>query len=237
MWRRLHDGDETNGATPISQKPSADDSESGNSDRASNSAAVHPNPARMLADTLAAESRKTAARHDAASTLDQPGNDSSKTVLLAIPEDKDWLSDDHCFVRNNIEVFVATQYDCKQATDERKYPIKLGWVGFRCLHCAKTPRGARDGAVFYPYSVSGIFESVREFQRLHFEKCTNLPPDVVEAFRSVNKASTTLSSVLRRYYVQSARALGLIDFPDGGIKAGAKVGCLVMLRLPRCSHN
>lgn len=237
MWRRLHDGDETNGATPISQKPSADDSESGNSDTASNSAAVHPNPARMLADTLAAESRKTAARHDAASTLDQPGNDSSKTVLLAIPEDKDWLSDDHCFVRNNIEVFVATQYDCKQATDERKYPIKLGWVGFRCLHCAKTPRGARDGAVFYPYSVSGIFESVREFQRLHFEKCTNLPPDVVEAFRSVNKASTTLSSVLRRYYVQSARALGLIDFPDGGIKAGAKVGCLVMLRLPRCSHN
>jgi hypothetical protein len=237
MWRRLHDGDETNGATPISQKPSADDSESGNSDRASNSAAVHPNPARMLADTLAAESRKTAARHDAASTLDQPGNDSSKTVLLAIPEDKDWLSDDHCFVRNNIEVFVATQYDCKQATDERKYPIKLGWVGFRCLHCAKTPRGARDGAVFYPYSISGIFESVREFQRLHFEKCTNLPPDVVEAFRSVNKASTTLSSVLRRYYVQSARALGLIDFPDGGIKAGAKVGCLVMLRLPRCSHN
>ena len=125
--------------------------------------------------------------------------------------------------RKSILVFVATKHDCKIAVEEHKYPIKPGWVGLRCVHCAKTPRGARGAAVHYPYSVSGIFETVREFQRMHFEKCSNLPVGVVEAARSSNKASTTLSSVLRRYYVQSARALGLVDNPDGGIKAGAKV--------------
>lgn len=58
---------------------------------------------------------------------------------------------------------------------------------------------------------------------MHFEKCPNLPLNVVESAQSNNNASSTLSSVLRRYYVQSARALGLVDNPDGGVKAGAKV--------------
>jgi hypothetical protein len=225
MWRRLHDGDETGGATPISEKPSRDDSEDSNaSDNASKSDA-RSGASRKLSEALADESTKTASCHDAAVVLAQAGKtgQASKIVLLAIPEDKDWLSDDQCFVRNNIEVFVATSRDCNDALMERKYPIKPGWVGIRCIHCAKTPRGATGAAVCYPYSVSGIYESVREFQRLHFEKCRNLPPGVIEAYMSVNKASTTLSSVLRRYYVQSARALGLVDNPDGGIKAGAKV--------------
>ena len=225
MWRRLHDGDETGGATPISNKPSRDDSEaSDGSDNASKSSDSKPTAARMLAETLAAESLKTASRNAAAMNLaESDSTKSSNVVLLAIPEDKDWLSDDQCFVRNNIEVFVATSTDAKVAIEERKYPIKPGWVGLRCIHCAKTPRGARDAAVCYPYSVSGIYESVREFQRMHFEKCPNLPPDIVAASRTVNKSSTTLSSVLRRYYVQSAKALGLVDMLEGGIRAGAKV--------------
>ena len=225
MWRRLHDGDETNGATPISNKPSRDDSEASNgSDNVSKSSGSRPNATRMLAETLAAESLKTASRDSVAMNLAEPGNTTtSDVVLLAISEDKDWLSDDQCFVRSNIEVFVATDTDAKLAVEERKYPIKPGWVGLRCVHCAKTPSGARDTAVCYPYSVSGIYESVKEFQRMHFEKCPNLPPDIIEASRSVNKASTTLSSVLRRYYVQSAKALGLVDMLEGGITAGAKV--------------
>eukprot|EP00956_Cyclotella_meneghiniana_P000755 scaffold816_cov43-Cyclotella_meneghiniana.AAC.5 len=232
MWRRLHDGDGTCGATPLSEMPSRDDSESSNvGDNASKKTGeVDPNnPARVLAASLAAESSKAASPHQAALTLAQSGKteESEPTqqqpvVVLAISEDKDWLSDDQCFVRSNIEVFVANIHDCAMAAQERKYPVKPGWVGIRCLHCARTPGGARGAAVCYPYSVSGIYESVREFQRLHFEKCPNLPPDVVAASMTVNKASTTLSSVLRRYYVQSARALGLVDNPEGGMAAGAK---------------
>lgn len=235
MWRRLHDGDGTCGATPISEKPSRDGNESSNvSDNASKmSGETNPNnPARVLAESLAAESNKTAPPQDAALTLAQFGKTEESTqqpvVVLAISEDKDWLSDDQCFVRSNIEVFVANNHDCAVAAQERKYPVKPGWVGIRCLHCARTPGGARGAAVCYPYSVSGIYESVREFQRLHFEKCPNLPPDVVAASMTVNKASTTLSSVLRRYYVQSARALGLVDNPEGGMAAGAKVSCVLV---------
>ncbi|KAL3794176.1 hypothetical protein HJC23_012883 [Cyclotella cryptica] len=226
MWRRLHDGDATRGTpTTISEKPSRDDSEvSGNtSEDASKSGDARPSAARMLDETLEAESAKAASRHDAAFVLAQSmRTGSNRGVLLAIPEDKEWLSDDQCFVRNNIEVFVATSRDCEAAAEDRKYPIKPGQIGIRCVHCAQTPNGARGSAVFYPYTISGIYESVREFQRMHFEKCENLPAHVVEAAKTVSKASTTLSSVLRRYYVQSARALGLVDAPEGGIKAGAK---------------
>lgn len=92
MWRRLHDGDETGGATPISQKSSKDVGETGiDAVKTSKSTA-----ARMLADSLAAESVEPSSR-DAGIT------ESPKIVLLAIPEDQDWLSDDQCLVRNNIE--------------------------------------------------------------------------------------------------------------------------------------
>lgn len=241
MWRRLHDGDATRGTpTTISEKPSRDESEaSGNaSEDASKSGDARPSAARVLAETLEAESAKTASRHGAAFVLAQSMNTGSdRGVLLAIPEDKEWLSDDQCFVRNNIEVFVATSRDCEAAAEDRKYPIKPGQIGIRCVHCAQTVNGARGSAVFYPYTISGIYESVREFQRMHFEKCENLPPDVVEASKTVSKASTTLSSVLRRYYVQSARALGLVDASEGGIKAGAKVRSLTDVeRFEYCNH-
>lgn len=225
MWRRLHDGDAT-GGTPISEKPSQDDSEASGSafEDPSKSNRARPSAARMLAETLEAESTKTASRHGAAFILAQSAStESSQGVILAIPEDKDWLSDDQCFVRNNIEVFAATPRDCKVAVEDRKYPIRPGQIGFRCLHCANTRQGARGTGVAYPFTISGIYESVREFQRMHLEKCASLPPDIMETSKSFSKSSTTLSSVLRRYYVQSARALGLVDAPEGGIVAGAKV--------------
>lgn len=218
MWRRLHDGDEA-AATPVrdaapatasvkresSVKASATDSSLSNPDLASDAAA------RMLAASLDAESPR------------EQVTETKGRILLSVPEDKEWLSDVDCFVRNNIEVFSATTMDVADAAADRKYPIKVGQVGIRCVHCAMCACGARGPAVAYPYSISGIYESVREFQRMHFDKCENLPEDVREKSEKVSKGATSLSSVLRRYYVQSARALGLYDTKEGGIRAGAEV--------------
>lgn len=135
-------------------------------------------------------------------------------ISLAIPEDKDWLSDTDCFVRRNLEVFCASHDDIFSAQTDRKFPITLGQVGIRCIHCAATSEGARGNAVNFPYSIDGIYEVVRELQKLHLESCVNLPADISQEMANL-KTSTSLSSVLRRYYVLAAKALGMIDTPEG----------------------
>jgi hypothetical protein len=143
----------------------------------------------------------------------------SSRILLAIPEDKEWLSDTDCFVRRQLEVFCATKDDVETARSDRKYPVFEGQVGIRCVHCALS-KGANGAAVAYPFSISGIYESVREFQRLHLDGCGNLPPSVKSKLAGL-KGASSLSSVLRKYYVLAARALGLKDTRDG-IRPGAE---------------
>jgi hypothetical protein len=159
----------------------------------------------------------------------------SSRVLLAIPEDREWLSDTDCFVRRQLEVFCATTYDVQAAADDRKYPVTVGQVGIRCIHCAMTKNGlgARGQAVAYPFSINGIYESAREIERMHLGSrenlgsrdnlitCENLPLSAKEKLESLKGASTSLSSVLRKYFVLAAKALGLKDTTDG-IRAGAE---------------
>lgn len=142
-------------------------------------------------------------------------------VLLAMPQDEDWLSDLDCFIRKQVEIFSASETDVKNAEEDQKYPITLGQVGLRCLHCAKLPGEARDDTLFfYPCSISGIYESVKELQRCHLNECPNLPLELKRERSKLIGGASSLSSVLRRYYVQAAKALGLYDSEDGGVRAG-----------------
>ncbi len=160
----------------------------------------------------------------------------SSRVLLAIPEDREWLSDTDCFVRRQLEVFCATAQDVEAAMKDRKYPIKEGQVGIRCIHCAMTENGygARGPAVAYPFSISGLFEAAREIERTHLGSrenlgsrdslmitCENLPLSAKEKLESLKGAASSLSSVLRKYFVLAAKALGLRDTVNG-IRAGAE---------------
>jgi len=225
MWRRLHDGDSKAAvlATPVRLPLSASDkgrdppsSEESRRNLSATSDAPGKSPAtsaNLLAKSME-EDKPSKVKRSGGDDDDVPQKESQR-VLLAIPEDKDWLSDLDCFVRKNIEVFSAKQTDIDDAAADRKYPIKLGQVGIRCVHCAVTVKGARGVAIAYPYSISGIYESVREFQRLHLDGCQNIPHN------KLGIGASSLSSVLRRYYVQAARALGLFDTQDAGICAGA----------------
>jgi len=199
MWRRLHDGD-----ADAAQK--ADTS-------------VH----KALGETSQRVTSGTAAKvlkNDNAVTPPQAPRD---PVLLAVPQDKDWLSDLDCFVRKQVEVFTASKTDVEDAEEDQKYLIQLGQVGIRCLHCAKLGGGARGDAVTYPCAISGIYESVRELQRCHFDECSSLPQELKSERSKITSSVSSLSSVLRRYYVQASKALGLYDSLDGGIRAGGKI--------------
>lgn len=235
MWRRLHDGDgrAAASATPVRPSSSASDTASDKGRDPPPSAEPRrplsappdaPGKSPMAATAArAANFLATSMKEEEPAEVKRGGGDpgdvpqkESRRILLAIPEDKDWLSDMDCFVRNNIEVFSAKHSDMDDAASDRKYPIKIAQVGIRCVHCAVTAEGARGAAVAYPYSISGIYESVREFQRLHLDGCRNVPRG-----EKLSSGAASLSSVLRRYYVQAARALGLFDTQDAGICAGA----------------
>ena len=227
MWRRLHDkdpqADSPEQASPpqsssiatqdepiaIQTKGSGHDSSPGGTTGSDESILVVQRSTKEAAKALAD-----------ASAMSFPPSPTSR-VLLAIPEDKEWLSDMDVFIRRQIEVFCSTSDDVNVARSDRKFPVHEGQVGIRCIHCSLTKQGtgARGSAVAYPFSVSGIYESVREFQRLHLDSCENLPVEL-KAKLSDMKGSTSLSSVLRKYYVLAAKALGLQDTRDG-IRAGA----------------
>eukprot|EP00549_Striatella_unipunctata_P007533 CAMPEP_0118675770 /NCGR_PEP_ID=MMETSP0800-20121206/1644_1 /TAXON_ID=210618 ORGANISM="Striatella unipunctata, Strain CCMP2910" /NCGR_SAMPLE_ID=MMETSP0800 /ASSEMBLY_ACC=CAM_ASM_000638 /LENGTH=823 /DNA_ID=CAMNT_0006571145 /DNA_START=111 /DNA_END=2582 /DNA_ORIENTATION=- len=223
MWRRLHEEDTEDEHKDSSQRNAIDASPKPRSDEGSSvpdavhvSSAHTPPTEGSVALNLRPTDESARILADAAATSQL----SAERVLLAISEDKEWLSDMDCFIRSNLEVFCAIEDDVSTAQSDRKYPIKVGQVGIRCIHCAMMDSdGARGTAVSFPYSISGIYESVREFQRLHLDSCGSIPEETKSKMTGL-KGSASLSSVLRNYYQHAAKALGLYDTPDG-IRAGA----------------
>lgn len=220
MWRRLHDDDpgpKGSGTIEANKSLSGDINanvvEMPSKDSGLDSSLSTPSNFSLMSTKNAAQTLATCASN--------PSENNSVRILLAIDEDKEWLSDMDCFIRKNLEVFCAEAKDVEAAQEDRKYPITEGQIGIRCIYCATHTGGecARGSAVAFPYSIGGIYEAVREFQRLHLESCPCLP-DTFSAKLNSLKGSSSLSSVLRRYYVQAAEALGMHDTSDG-IRAGA----------------
>ncbi|CAJ1926061.1 unnamed protein product [Cylindrotheca closterium] len=229
MWRRLHDEDP--GATGIPASTSNEENvtpEKANLDspesKGSDSKSGHSSPGSPRNDDSIVPilPTKEAAEVLAKSKDHEKDSASSSNILLAVSEDKNWLSDMDCFIRKQIEVFCATEEDVATARSDRKYPVKVGQVGIRCIHCSTAEGGATGQAVSYPFSISGIYESVREFQRLHLDSCENVTEETKVKLAAF-KGSSSLSSVLRKYYVSAARALGLQDSSEGIRASGESV--------------
>jgi len=138
-------------------------------------------------------------------------------IVLGNAEDKEWLSDMDCILRQNVEVFEADNDDIAQA----KFPIVLGQVGLRCLHCSScssstvecSSRASTRNHTFYPLAINDMYEMMKSFQE-HLEACPNLPQSTLEQLVGASK-TRSLSSMTKRYFVQASHKLGLRDFPEG----------------------
>mmetsp|Transcript_3910 Transcript_3910/g.7452 ORF Transcript_3910/g.7452 Transcript_3910/m.7452 type:complete len:770 (-) Transcript_3910:242-2551(-) len=140
--------------------------------------------------------------------------DPPRVTLLAVPEDSSALNELQCFIRQNVEVFSASASDVDECLAARKR-IAPGQVGMRCMHCAHKPLPERaEQAVSYPPSVSNIYQRVLIMGQVHFEACPSVPPDVVETFRAL-KTSTSRVRFSRKYWIQAAEKIGLMDSEDG----------------------
>mmetsp|Transcript_19251 Transcript_19251/g.44025 ORF Transcript_19251/g.44025 Transcript_19251/m.44025 type:complete len:365 (+) Transcript_19251:2-1096(+) len=242
MWRRLHEGDpleddatpaeasagaaqggttEHNARPPVPSIKTSPEKDAKSVDEFSHSGSITVTSDETI--LVMQRSAKEAARALAQSVGNKSGPPSpSSRILVAIPEDKEWLSDIDSYVRKQLEVFCATEDDVKAAEKDRKYPITVGQVGIRCIHCSIAQGNDAVGhAIAFPRFINGIYDAVKEFHRVHLDTCPNLPSTTKVKLDSM-KGASSLSSVLRKYYLLSAKALGLVDTKDSGIRTGGE---------------
>lgn len=94
--------------------------------------------------------------------------------------------------------------------------INPNQVGLRCKFCAHVSDDSQGmSGVSYPVSSSGIHESVKRWFKIHLRICNYIPEDVKDKIYHLEK--TYSISTRRRYWIDSAKALG-IDDTVGGLR-------------------
>ncbi len=140
-------------------------------------------------------------------------------LTLYITDDDGKLNENQIFLRQNIELFRATQKEIFCITRGKNKPIVLNQVGIRCCHCSHVPAGRRKkGSTYFPSNLIGLYQAAQNLcvEHLQSGRCTELPPDVKErfvAFASGKKSGA--SSAGKKYWAEAGRKLGLIDTDDG----------------------
>ncbi len=162
-------------------------------------------------------------------------------IKLHVPAaDPEWLSEMNCFIRKNcIEAFSANEgkirllsplpvntfkflksdFDFSFGSDDvfkssKRGRIAMKQVGIRCVFCAKEDVDKRAmSAISYPVSSSGIYESVKRWNKIHLPLCKCIPKEIKDKIEELEKSSSVPTT--RQYWIDSARALGIEDTPGG----------------------
>jgi len=203
MWRRIHSEDHD----PFTSVLGRTDTKSEVSCKKSPPSSVHG------LDTENVGMNPSEAAKALADMVTNPSS-CSKRVLLGIDEDKDWLSENDCHLRKNIEVFCATSESIRAKGRHSK--VSIGRIGLRCVHCAKftNDKALPVSALFFPKTMDKIYACVREFHQKHLKYCPSISKEGKIWVESFN-GSMTMSIVLRQYYVDSAQKLGMRDTASG----------------------
>jgi len=115
-------------------------------------------------------------------------------------------------------LFVATEQHVT-APGKGARPSHAGQVGFRCIHCKNIPRYHQaNQATCFPSKRENIFESIRNFQRVHFNACMYTPEEVKAKYKTIikrGKGPKRSHKLVRAYYTQAGSELGLVDTMHG----------------------
>lgn len=146
-------------------------------------------------------------------------------ILLATESDKEWLTPRHCYIREKcVVLFTATEQDKALRYQGRKKPVNLGQVGIRCPYCMdKTESSSSAGSsndkcernsVHYPKCVGFIYSATMNLLQRHFLLCSAVPASVLLEYEAL-KGDAAKSGTSKKYWVDSALNLGLVDTEDG----------------------
>ena len=140
-----------------------------------------------------------------------------KPSALAMETDKEWLTPLHCFVRRHcVEVFTASEAEVAAPSKGKRKPIQVGQVGIRCPHChsADNSKARERGSVYYPTTISSIYNATMNLLQRHLHSCTAVPGEIMRRYETL-KADDARSGTSKRYWIESALSLGLVDTPNG----------------------
>eukprot|EP00984_Skeletonema_dohrnii_P008953 scaffold3350_cov78-Skeletonema_dohrnii-CCMP3373.AAC.3 len=138
---------------------------------------------------------------------------------LSIPSDEQFLDPVHNFLRLScIEVFVCGSTYNSGGRGRGAKPHLAGQVGLRCTHCKDIQRSMRaNQAVSYPSRTENIFESVRNYQRIHFEACEYIPSELKKKYKEL--VSKTYRKIhlkyIKVYFAEAACEIGMVQTPNG----------------------
>eukprot|EP00543_Licmophora_paradoxa_P007860 CAMPEP_0202444878 /NCGR_PEP_ID=MMETSP1360-20130828/3803_1 /ASSEMBLY_ACC=CAM_ASM_000848 /TAXON_ID=515479 /ORGANISM="Licmophora paradoxa, Strain CCMP2313" /LENGTH=737 /DNA_ID=CAMNT_0049060971 /DNA_START=31 /DNA_END=2244 /DNA_ORIENTATION=+ len=136
-------------------------------------------------------------------------------IPLAMEPDRDWLTPLHCFVRRNcVEVFCATTQDVATPSKGKRKPIQVGQVGIRCPHCHNSSHNRERGSVYYPTTISSIYNATMNLLQRHLHSCSSVPREIMARYQTL-KADDARSGTSKKYWIESALSLGLIDTSNG----------------------
>lgn len=138
-------------------------------------------------------------------------------IPLAMPGDKDSLSDRQCYVRSHfVETFPADEEDVSARHSKGAQKLYAGQIGIRCKHCTNlAPKHRAERAVCYPSSISRIYQTVADMQRFHFEVCTAIPMEMKSLYRNLKTTRPRGMGSPQSYWISSAKKLGLADTSKG----------------------
>jgi len=150
------------------------------------------------------------------------------SVPLGVNEDKYYLSELQCVLRSEfVEAFGTTQTDTVLPVHGRNRPIALGQVGIRCQHCKdisyiptySNPNNDRNrstqNAISYPSFISGIYNTVQQMYRLHFDQCPYIPDELKGRVGNLKDSHTSNRGGRKQYWIESAKRIGLVDTSFG----------------------
>jgi hypothetical protein len=116
-------------------------------------------------------------------------------VRLSLPSDKGCLSEYQVLLREQIDIFEATEIDLTARAQGRNKPIELNSVGIRCRHCACLHAGFRPrGAVYFPTKLIGLYHSTQNMAANHFASgtCTSAPASVLHILSELRERKSVI---------------------------------------------
>ncbi|KAL7559843.1 hypothetical protein ACA910_015380 [Epithemia clementina (nom. ined.)] len=135
-------------------------------------------------------------------------------IPLAIPSDDEHLSEYHCLVRAQIDLFAAGEADFQSNMQGRNRPIVRDQVGLRCRHCAgiSPPNRRPPGAVYYPSKLSGLYQAAVNMAKNHFMvSCQRIPLDIKARLARLKEKKTYMLGGGKGYWSTGGRIRNVIE--------------------------
>lgn len=150
---------------------------------------------------------------DGATTKEMPKCDCcdpNTTVPLFHPDDRERLSGLQCFLREQMEFFVAAAEDANTYSRGRNKKVVVGQVGIRCVHCKHlSVKDRSKGSTYFPSSLAGIYQAAQHMCYYHFcEVC----PKMSNTFKNhYVLSSRSGNGGGKDYWITSAQRMGITD--------------------------